>query len=304
MYSYYIMILSGFVLIICLKIQKSCCEMCSMAKIQNGVSEKSKMFFYCGAQKGNLFYYPISCGHFYCNSDYRIDRQHFDSILITYIIRGSFTFLSNEKECTAHANETAIVNCFAPHVYYTNDSFEAYWIHINGGATAEMYEGLIQRRGNVIPSNKQTEAQIKALYDLIKNGEMCSDSTMSLKIYALLTGLFDDSEEKNASGGAVANAIDFLTAHYNKPLSVRDIATVTHMSDSQFSRIFKKQTGSSPYDFLLHIRLTKAKELLKNTNLPISEIAYRTGFSSDSNFICFFKQQEGISPLKFRKMLF
>ncbi|HBN38990.1 MAG TPA: AraC family transcriptional regulator, partial [Ruminococcaceae bacterium] len=72
----------------------------------------------------------------------------------------------------------------------------------------------------------------------------------------------------------------------------------------QFSRQFKKQTGTSPYDYLLGIRLTKAKELLKNTSLPISEISYQTGFANDSSFIYFFKKHEEISPLKFRNILF
>lgn len=77
-----------------------------------------------------------------------------------------------------------------------------------------------------------------------------------------------------------------------------------HLSSSQFSRSFKKHTGTSPYDYLLSVRLARAKELLKNTNLPISDIAYQTGFASDSNFIYFFRKNEGISPLKFRNTLF
>lgn len=76
------------------------------------------------------------------------------------------------------------------------------------------------------------------------------------------------------------------------------------MSPSHFSRIFKQQTGFSPYDYVLVSRLNRAKEYLQKTNMTVSEIAYEVGFNSDTNFIFFFKSNTGISPAKFRKLKF
>lgn len=274
-----------------------------MAYIQNGVYEKSKMFFYSSAQKDGPFFYPISAGHFYCNSDYMVKRDSFDSILITIIIRGSFSFLIDGKEHTAKSGDVALLDCFKEHTYYTNDNFEAYWIHINGSNTYEIFKELTGRFSNIISADEKTEEQIKDIYTAIKNARQLSDSQMSLKIYTLLTELFNrQAEEKQ--GGIIETALDYISSNYSKSITVEDVAKNVHLSASQFSRKFKKETGTSPYDYILGTRLTRAKELLKNTSLSVSEIAYRTGFSSDSNFIYFFRKQEGISPLKFRNILF
>lgn len=129
------------------------------------------------------------------------------------------------------------------------------------------------------------------------------DSAMSLKLYGLLMELFDYDDADNRDE-PVSQAVNYILSHYGDGLSVAEVADSVHLSPSQFSRRFKRKTGASPYDYILGVRLTKAKELLKNTRLSVSEIAYRTGFGSDANFIYFFKKQEGISPLKFRNILF
>ncbi len=275
-----------------------------MEELQKGVLIKSKMFFYSNTQNKDIFFYPLSTGHFYCNSDYSVQRNSFDSILITHIIRGSFSFLVNGKELTVKTGETAVIDCFNPHTYYTNDSFEAYWIHINGSNIKALFTELINRFGNIIGFDNEIEIQIKDIYNLIKNNESISESNMSLKIYSLITSLFNANENKICNNTVVQTAIKFMNKNYQNRLTIENIAKHINMSSSQFSRQFKKQTGKSPYDYLLGIRLTKAKELLKNTSLPISEISYRTGFANESNFIYFFKKQEGISPLKFRNILF
>lgn len=275
-----------------------------MENAQKGVLCKSKMFFYSAHQNRDTFFYPLSAGHFYCNSDYRVERENFDSILITHIIRGSFSFLINGQEQTVKSGETAVIDCFKAHTYYTNDSFEAYWLHINGSNTESLFAELTDRFGNMITFNNQIELQIKEIYHLIKNNESISESNMSLKIYRLIISLFNANENNICGNTIIQTAINYMNQNYQNRLTVENIAAQINMSPSQFSRQFKKQTGTSPYDYLLSIRLTKAKELLKNTSLPISEISYQTGFANESNFICFFKKHEGMSPLKFRNILF
>lgn len=275
-----------------------------MEELQKGVLRKSKMFFYSAHQNRDIFFYPLSAGHFYCNSDYKVQRDNFDSILITHIIRGSFSFLLNGQELTVKAGETAVIDCFKAHTYYTNNSFEAYWLHISGSSTKLLFTELAGRFGSIISFDNEIERQIKDIYNLIKNNENISESNMSLKIYRLIISLFNANENNVCINPVIQEAISYMNQNYQNRLTVEHIAAHINMSPSQFSRQFKKQTGTSPYDYLLGIRLTKAKELLKNTSLPISEISYQTGFANESNFIYFFKKHEEISPLKFRNILF
>lgn len=97
---------------------------------------------------------------------------------------------------------------------------------------------------------------------------------------------------------------NYITSNYSKNISVADIAGAAYMSASHFSKVFWETTGFSPYDYLLTIRLDKAKELLLQTDDPIESIAGKTGFNSASNFIYFFKKETSLSPLKFRNMKF
>lgn len=267
--------------------------------IQKGVTDKSKLFFYSGNQKNNLFFYPLSAGHFYCDSNYKIQRDTFDSILIILVVRGSVVFSDNQ---VANRGEIAIIDCFNPHCYYTNDNLEVYWIHISGSNTYQIYQELVERFGNVIACDNATEKQIKNIYNILKNNIQISDIDMSKEVYSLFAHLF--GVNKTDSVTVIENAIAYISNNFGKKLTIDEIANEVHLSASQFSRIFKRQIGTSPYDYIMSVRLTKAKEMLKNTSLPISEIAYRTGFQSDSNFIYFFKKREGISPLKFKKVLF
>lgn len=274
-----------------------------MVSGQNGVLAKSKMFFYPPVQNSGLFFCPVSVGHFFCDSRYRVERKFFDSILITYIVEGTFNFPVDGEEYAAHSGEVALVDCFHPHIYYTTDGFEAYWLHIKGSNVYALYKELVGRFSGVITADQQVEMRIKAIYSDIKTARPVSDSDMSLAIYGLFMELYAQSGIRENTD-AVNDAIRFIIENYHQTITVEDVARSAHLSASQFSRKFKKQTGASPYEYILNVRLAKAKEMLKNTSLPVSEIAYRTGFQSDSNFIYFFKRKEGVSPTRFRKILF
>lgn len=97
---------------------------------------------------------------------------------------------------------------------------------------------------------------------------------------------------------------DYISENLNGNLTVSNLAKIVNMSSSHFSRVFKQQTGFSPYDYILISRLNRAKYLLQVTDMTVASIAYEIGFNSESNFIYFFTENEGISPGKFRKLKF
>ncbi len=275
-----------------------------MGRTQNGVRENSDMFFYSFCRNCDLFYYPLSAGHFYCDKNYRIEREGFNSILIMFIKNGRLNFSDSGTPQTVSAGETAVIDCFGKHFYGSaSDELEAYWIHISGANTHSLYCELIQRHGNIFGASSEAEDKILNLYEIIKNSETVSDLEMSLKIYELTVSLFSGRYADRESF-LIRKAVNYISDNYSENITVKNIADSVNMSEAHFSRIFKKATGTSPYEFVLNKRTAKAKELLKNTDLQVSEIAYLTGFSDPSSFIYFFRQKEGISPMKFRKMLF
>jgi len=94
--------------------------------------------------------------------------------------------------------------------------------------------------------------------------------------------------------------LEFIEKNYFSNISLEDMAAAACSSKYHFCRNFKKITGYGPYEYLVKYRINKAKSLLKETDIPVGEIAESVGFESTSNFIQTFKKLEGLTPLKYR----
>jgi AraC-like DNA-binding protein len=94
----------------------------------------------------------------------------------------------------------------------------------------------------------------------------------------------------------VAEIIGLLEQSYKKSWTLKEIAKKNGMSVNNLLLIFKKALGQSPIDYLIHLRIKKAIKLLKETNKPISEIAFDVGFNDSNYFSRQFKKVTGSSP--------
>lgn len=282
-----------------------------MKSTELGVLKKSEVYFSSPSQTAKkLYYYPISAGHFFCIKGYHLIRDNYNSLLITHIIDGTFTYIKDGKHITARAGDTVILDCYKPHEYYTNDSFESIWIHISGANSFELFEEVEKTDGNLVKCRDVNHVKklLFRIYDSISGVNPPSELNISLDIYKIFAELLNPQSIKSKGESNYEDSIqdvkNYITENLNEKLTVQRLANESHMSTSHFSRVFKQQTGFSPYDYVLITRLNKAKYLLQKTEMSVSSIAYETGFNSESNFICFFTDNEGISPGKFRKLKF
>lgn len=101
----------------------------------------------------------------------------------------------------------------------------------------------------------------------------------------------------------VAPALDYIEDHYMNQFSMETLANLCHISLTHFRRIFQEVMGISPLHYLNSVRITKACELLTNTNRTILDIAEATGFSSLSNFHRQFSQMVHLTPSEYRKQV-
>lgn len=278
---------------------------------EQGVLKISEVYFSSPSQTAKkLYYYPIAAGHFFCVKGYHLIRNNYNSLLITHIINGTFTFVKDGKHITARAGDTVILDCYKPHEYYTNDSFESIWIHISGANSFELFEEIEKGDGNLVKCRDihHVKKLLFRIYDSISGVNPPSELNMSLDIYKLFAELLNPQSIKSKGEGNYEENIqeiqNYIAENLNEKLTVQGLADKTMMSISHFSRVFKQQTGFSPYEYVLLTRLNKAKYLLQKTEMSVAAIAYETGFNSESNFICFFTENEGVSPGKFRKLKF
>lgn len=93
----------------------------------------------------------------------------------------------------------------------------------------------------------------------------------------------------------------FIEENYNSDISLSDIASYVYISTSHFARAFKKQYDTSPIQYLLNVRIEKAKTLLEETNLKVGDIASSVGFSAQQRFNDIFKKHLAVSPSEYRQ---
>ncbi len=102
----------------------------------------------------------------------------------------------------------------------------------------------------------------------------------------------------------IAKAIEYIQRHFGKKILLEELAGICAMSTSTFSRIFKKETKVTPMDFIMKVRLDKAKKFITSGEKNLSEIAIECGFNSSSHFSSAFSKLFGVSPLSFKKKYF
>jgi AraC family transcriptional regulator len=95
--------------------------------------------------------------------------------------------------------------------------------------------------------------------------------------------------------------IDYMKANLTQDLSILDLATLTGMSASHFSRSFKQSVGFSPYQYLMQQRVERAKQLLKQQAISISDIALDCGFANQTHLTKVFRQMIGMTPKAYQK---
>lgn len=97
----------------------------------------------------------------------------------------------------------------------------------------------------------------------------------------------------------IQRARNYIRLHYDKGISLADVAETVHITPAHLSRIFRQKTGQTVVENILHVRIAAAKELMVTSHCSTKEAAYLCGFRSASYFCRVFKKLEGISPMDY-----
>jgi len=137
----------------------------------------------------------------------------------------------------------------------------------------------------------QRLAEFATLLDLLVR---CND-------YRLLSTVQLQSFDDDAALAHISGIVDYLTEHYSESFSMAELAQRSGMTESSFSRNFRRATGNSYTDFVNHLRINKACQLLMETDRYITNVCYDVGFNNVANFNRRFLQIKGMTPKEFRR---
>ncbi len=123
-----------------------------------------------------------------------------------------------------------------------------------------------------------------------------------MQIVTMLSRLYDaPSKQREISG--MAEAAAYMENHYMDDISIEQVLEISHYSQRHFIRLFAAAYGTTPQKYLMSIRIRHACALLRDSTLPITEIALRCGFSDSNYFSRAFKKLSGTTPTHYRNGL-
>ena len=102
------------------------------------------------------------------------------------------------------------------------------------------------------------------------------------------------------SDDRLRSTLDVIAEKLSSRLTIQMLANNVGMGTHQFTIQFRKATGRTPYQFITELRVARARDLLEKTTLPLAEIAFRLGFSSQSHFTSVFREHLRITPWTYR----
>lgn len=222
-----------------------------------------------------------------------------------YIEEGNGIFYSEKTgEMKVGPGDTMLLFPEIPNMYYPCDEWLSKWI-VWGGPDAENLENLsfFNDRNPVIRGNKSA---VPAAYEMLQ-GMMSDEDTSSIFerrniVLNMLLDLYKTSHKERIpdSPSLINKAVKHMIRLYDKDIAVKEFADYAGLSETHFRRLFKAHAGCSPKDFIISLRISKAKEYL-SSGISIKESAARLGFNDLFYFMRLFRKVTGCSPGEFVK---
>jgi AraC-like DNA-binding protein len=252
----------------------------------------------------DIGYYPKARFHY-------MERGHgADQYILIYCHDGKGEVVIHQKEYKMETDDFIIIPIGTPHSYTADerDPWSIYWVHFKGttanrvAASMEKHNGLkgfIRFKEKIIELFNEMYTQLEKGYsnDNLVCANMCLWHFFS-------TFLFNDKYDtsgKLSNKDAVDLAIDFLSKHTDRVLSLEEIAWEVNLSPSHFSYLFKKKTGFSPMEYFNHLKVQKACQYLLFTKLRIKEISQEVGIEDQYYFSRMFTKIMGLPPNEYRE---
>jgi len=229
------------------------------------------------------------------------------------VLEGSARLFVNEEVYEIEKGDLVVIAPYTPHRYtiFADRDFKHYCMCFDLDI---LYDKELNRDfmagnasvENVIRKDPSCLERAKAAY-LARQEKNPGWEYEVIGNLSLLFGLFERNRiirnlQKNQKSSFVESAVKYIAMHYNEPVTSSDISAYLHFNNSYFCRLFRKNFGYNFQTYLIRYRIERAKILLRNTNMPVSQIASSVGFNSFSYFGKLFRQFTGVSPKEYRSI--
>jgi AraC-like DNA-binding protein len=257
----------------------------------------------------SALFYVQEIGHFEALQHYFTEREQLESYLIIYTLSGEGRLNYAGRHYTLSQGQLLFIDCMNyQHYASTGDMpWEMLWVHVNGSSIKTYYEQYAQYAEVLVRLAPDTPipALLRQLLELHKTRTYRTELVSAKLIVELLTEIVLGARELTRPASDMPSYIGMIARQmeeeYAQKHTLDQLARQHSVNKYHMAKQFKRYTGFSPNEYLIQTRITRAKELLKYSDMPISEIAETIGIDNVSHFITLFKDRASHTPLSYRK---
>ena len=231
--------------------------------------------------------------------------------VIHYVIKGCGTFKVNDKIYNLKEGDIFILlkGMDVEYLASVDNPWEYCWIGFSGSKASEylnrtsIMDSYVAscKENSKIPSIVLNMCEISKNYNPSNSDDILLLNKLYLLLYELTVDFPKPFEYKDKEiHKYIQDAINFINSNYMNSITVNEVAEHVNLSRSYLYKMFIKNLKISPQKYLINLRMYKATLLLKNTKLPIGEVASNVGYSDSLLFSKTFSKYFSMSPLNYR----
>ncbi len=240
---------------------------------------------------------------------------------ITYVENGTGKYFVNGKQYELNEGDLIIFNNTEPHGWLVESEtmnllVMIFSLDLVSGLNSDYLKPFIERGSNFRNKLNSEDSFSYDIYQMMK--EIFTEYKNAVRGYKLLivadvlriltfliryyqkevkiSNKVENLDEKKNTMKRLEKAFHYINTHYTDKITLNEVASSVYMSDNYFSAYFKKVANCSFIDYVTELRLKKANELMKTSELNMNEIAMESGFNNMSNFYRMYKKHMGELP--------
>ncbi|TYP73766.1 AraC-like protein [Paenibacillus methanolicus] len=238
-----------------------------------------------------------------------LERDTLGSYLIVYTVSGTGTLTYRNQSHRLRPGEAAFIDGQHHHRFGSdaNKEWELYWVYFNGAGVRTYYEQFAEQEkplAALLP-----DSQLGQLFERLQREQLIPDLRAELVASSILVSMMTEvvlaahqySSSNPAYPPLIQGVMQVIDRDYRQRLTLDRLADRFEVNKFHLAKLFKRCTGTTPGEYMINRRITRAKELLLDTALPVGDIALEVGIENTSHFINLFKERSGLTPLAYRK---